>query len=63
MFSNDQKHSEKHSVLNYKSKNIYRSSNCLCHNCNISQQLKIEKLSKFQPQKEVCFCCLKNKLE
>lgn len=31
---------------------VYRSTNCLCQRCNYYQQLKIEKLSKFEPKKE-----------
>ena len=37
----------------------YKSTNCLCERCNFYQQLKIEKLSKFEPKKEVHIYFLK----
>ena len=33
----------------------YKSTNCLCERCNFYQQLKIEKLSKFEPKNEITY--------
>ena len=39
--------------LRQRQAHLYRSTNCLCEQCNIKQRIKIEKLSEFVPQSEV----------
>lgn len=38
---------------NTHNKSMYKSTNCLCERCNWHQQLKMEKLSNFEPKNEV----------
>ena len=34
---------------------VYNSSNCLCEKCNYKQEIKLDKISSFQPKNEVNF--------
>ena len=41
------------SHFNSYNNSTYKSTNCLCERCNWYQQLKIEKLSNFEPKNKV----------
>lgn len=42
-------------TYNIYNKSLYKSTNCLCERCNLYQQLKMEKLSRFEPKNEKHF--------